>query len=214
MTLMPTIPIPISRPLTYRDLEAMFDGGEPDDGHRYELIDGVLIVSPAPTPIHQRAVFRLARLLEDACPDDLEVFVAPLDVLLADDTVLEPDVLVARRKDLSERNLPAPPVLAVEVLSPSTRRFDYMLKRSRYEAAGMPAYWVVDPAAPSLTAWELRDGCYVEVASVTGEAEYRAVLPYPVTVVSQQLVAERARLDEHAEPGENHEDGGDVTLSP
>jgi Uma2 family endonuclease len=190
MTTMATIPF--SSPFTYADLEAMFDGGEPDDGHRYEILDGVLIVSPAPSPIHQRAVLRLARILEDACPDDdLEVFVAPLDVLLADDTVLEPDVLVARRADLTARNLPAPPVLAVEVLSPSTRRFDYMLKRSRFEAAGMPAYWVVDPDGPSLTAWELRDGGYVEVAHVTGAEEFRAGLPYPVTIVPRRLVGER-----------------------
>jgi len=184
----------------------MFDGGEPADGHRYEILDGVLIVSPAPTPIHQRAVGRLFRLLGDACPDDLEVFVAPLDVLLADDTVLEPDVLVARRKDLSPKNLPAPPVLAVEVLSPSTRRFDYMLKRSRYEAAGMPAYWVVDPDGPSLTAWELREGGYVEVATVAGDEEYRAGLPYPGTIVPHRLVAEHP--DER--PDERGVGAGDI----
>ena len=62
--------------------------------------------------------------------------IAPFDVALDDDTVLIPDVLVARREDLTHRNLPAAPVLAVEVLSPSTRRFDLQLKRDRYEEAG------------------------------------------------------------------------------
>ena len=188
MTTMATIPF--SRPLTYADLEVMFDGGEPDDGHRYELIDGVLIVSPSPRTMHQRAVGRLFRLLADMCPDDLEVFVAPFDLVLAEDTVLVPDLLVARRKDLTEKNLPAPPMLAVEVLSPSTRRFDYMLKRSRYEAAGTPAYWVIDADVPEVTAWELHDGAYVEIATVTGDREYRAELPYPVTVVPERLVSE------------------------
>jgi Uma2 family endonuclease len=179
--------------MTYADLAAMFDGGEPDDGHRYELIDGVLIVSPAPRLVHQRVVGELLVLLWESCPDHLEVFVAPVDVLLAEDTVLEPDLLVARRKDLTERNLPAPPVLAVEVLSPSTRRFDLILKRSRHESAATPAYWVVDPdpGQPSLTAWELRDGRYAEVAAVTGDQEFRAELPYPVTVAPAQLVREQ-----------------------
>lgn len=66
---------------------------------------------------------------------------APLDVVLAIDTVLEPDVVVAARADFTERNLPAPPLLAIEVLSPSSRQIDLMLKRSRLEAAGCPAYW-------------------------------------------------------------------------
>jgi Uma2 family endonuclease len=83
--------LPWGRPLTCADLDAM-----PDDGHRYELIDGTLIVSPAPRPLHQRVVTRVWRLLDDARPDDsFEVFVAPLDVILSDDTLLQPDVLVA-----------------------------------------------------------------------------------------------------------------------
>ena len=154
---------PRSRPLTRRDLDAM-----PDDGHRSELIDGCLVVTPAPTPRHQIVVSGLLRLLSTACPADLRVLVAPLDVVLADDTVVQPDVLVARRDDFTERDLPVAPLLAVEVLSPSTRRVDVTLKRARYEAAGCPSYWVLDPDHPSLTAWNLQDG-YVEVAHVEGD---------------------------------------------
>src|SRR6266511_3986985 len=123
--------LPHGRPLTRADLDRM-----PDDGHRYELVDGILVVSPSPRRAHQRAVYRLWQLLNEACPPDFEVLGAPFDVVLADDTVMIPDVIVARRIDLTERDLPAAPVLAVEVLSPSTRRFDLMLKRSRFEAAG------------------------------------------------------------------------------
>ncbi|MGH3444347.1 MAG: Uma2 family endonuclease, partial [Nocardioidaceae bacterium] len=100
--------LPRSRPLTRGDLSAL-----PDDGHRYELIDGTLIVSPASRPRHQDAVLELAVLLRQRCPRHLKVFVAPLDVALGSDTLLQPDVLVARRSDLTERDLPAPPVLAV-----------------------------------------------------------------------------------------------------
>src|SRR6266540_5351456 len=178
--------LPHGRPLTRADLDRM-----PDDGHRYELVDGVLVASPAPRPRHQRAVYRLARLLDHACPAQFEVLPGPLDVVLASDTVLIPDIVVGRRADFTDKNLPAAPLLAVEVLSPSTRRFDLMLKRSRFEAAGAQAYWVVDPDEPFLIAWELRDGSYVEVAHVKADEPYEATVPFPVTVVPRGLVAER-----------------------
>lgn len=96
-------------------------------------------------------------------------------------------VTATRRADLTERDLPRPPLLAVEVLSPSTRVVDLTLKRARYEAAGCPSYWVVDPDVPSLTAWELRDGEYVEVATVTADEVFDATLPFPVAVVPTAL---------------------------
>ena len=114
--------LPRSRPLTRADLDTM-----PDDGHRYELIDGSLIVTPAPSPRHQGAVGELYLLLRLACPAHLQVFLAPLDVALADDTIMQPDLLVARRADVTERDLPTAPVLAVEVLSPSSRPIDLTL---------------------------------------------------------------------------------------
>jgi Uma2 family endonuclease len=160
----------------------------PDDGYRYELIDGALIVTPAPTPRHQTAVLELAVLLRLACPKKLVVFVAPLDVALATDTVLEPDLLVARRIDVTEKNLPAAPVLAIEVLSPSTRRIDLTLKRDRFEAAGCPSYWVIDPVRPAIVAWELRDGRYLLVADVEGDDEFVTELPYPVRFRPSDLV--------------------------
>jgi len=108
-----------SRPLTRADLE-----DTPDDGHRYELIDGVLIVSPGPDLPHQDVVGNLHLLLRAACPPELKVVLAPFDVVLAEDTVLEPDLLVAPRSHFTRRELSGAPLLAVEVLSPSTRRFD------------------------------------------------------------------------------------------
>lgn len=175
--------LPQSRPLTSNDL-----AGVPDDGHRYELVDGTLVVTPAPSTRHQRAVARLLRTLMDAVPTDLEVLAAPYDVRLADDTVLQPDVLVCRRADLTEQYLPTAPLLAVEVLSPSTRLVDLSLKHGRYEAAGCPSYWVVDPDEPSLRAWELRDGTYVEVAVAVGSEELSMTLPAPMMLVPDDLV--------------------------
>jgi Uma2 family endonuclease len=177
--------LPRGREFTRADLDRM-----PDDGNRYELIDGLLVVSPSPTWQHQRVVGRLYRILADACPDDLEVFVAPLDVVLGDDTVVVPDVLVARRADLGERDLRSAPMLVVEVLSPSTARADRWLKWSRYESAGTRSYWIVDPVEMSLTAWDLLDGTYVQVAQVTGDASWTAAHPFPVTVIPRQLVSD------------------------
>ncbi len=175
--------LPRSRPLTWRDLEAM-----PDDGHRYELIDGSLIVTPTPWLAHQQVVFALARLLDDASPKECIVVPGPVAVLLAEDTELQPDIVVARRRDISHGKLPAAPMLAVEVLSPSTRLIDLNLKKARYEAAGCPSYWVVDPDHLELTAWELADGAYDEVAQVAGTDAFRATKPFTVTVVPADLL--------------------------
>lgn len=101
---------------------------------------------------------------------------------------MQPDLLVARRTDLTDRDLPAAPRLAVEVLSPSTRRLDLTLKLARFEAAGCPSYWVVDPLRPSLQAWELRDGTYAEVASVHGNETFEATQPFGLTVTPDRLV--------------------------
>lgn len=174
--------LPFSRALTRADLD-----DTPDDGHRYELIDGALLVTPSPMHRHQSAVGELYVQLRLGCPADLQVLLAPFDVVLADDTVVQPDLLVARRADFTERELPVAPLLAVEILSPSTRRIDLMLKRSRYEAAGCPSYWVVDPDVPSIIAWELRDGAYALVGEVSGDDSLTLEQPYPVTVVPARL---------------------------
>lgn len=103
--------------------------------------------------------------------------------------MLQPDLLVARKADFTERDLPTAPLLAVEILSPSTRRVDLALKRSRFEAAGCPSYWVVDPDEPSVTVWQLQGEAYVEVAHVVDEEPVDLRAPYPVTFVPAELVS-------------------------
>jgi len=93
------------------------DGAPPDDGRRHELIDGVLLVTPAPSVRHQVAVANLFALLRAGCPESLIALTAPLDVALADDTIVQPDLVVARRQDFTEQDLPTAPLLVVEVLS-------------------------------------------------------------------------------------------------
>jgi Uma2 family endonuclease len=175
--------LPRGHAYTRADLQKM-----PDDGHRYEIVDGTLVVTPAPSLRHQVVVVNLVVALSAARIPELRVLTAPFDVTLGDDTVLQPDIVVARRSDFTERDLPAAPVLAIEVLSHSTRRVDLTLKRSRYEAAGCPSYWVVDPDRPGVTVWELRDESYLEVAHVEGDEILEIAAPFPVGLTAAQLL--------------------------
>jgi Uma2 family endonuclease len=171
-----------SRPLTYEDLQEL-----PDDGRRYELVDGALLVTPAPNLAHQRCVLHLSALLNSAAPEHLEVFVAPVNWRVNQQTVFQPDVLVVET-GAAGTYLSDTPLLIVEVLSPSTAMVDRTTKWASYERAGVPAYWIVDPDGPSLTALRLQNGGYVLDAMVEGDDEYRADFPFPVTVVSSRLL--------------------------
>ena len=163
--------------LTYADLQAL-----PDDRNRYELIDGELLVSAAPNTAHQRAVAALYRLLFSTAPAGFEVFFVPYDWYVDDRNVYEPDLLVAASDDLTDRYLPHPPVLAVEVLSPSTRRTDLVRKRAAYERAGLPHYWLVDPVVPSLTVLERVGGRLVEVLAVKDDEVVELARPFPISL--------------------------------
>jgi Uma2 family endonuclease len=173
------------RPFTVDDLEAM-----PDDGHRYELIDGVLIVTPAPGWHHQHGSGALFVQLWNACPAQFRVLAAPFGVRTSMHNELQPDILVARYVDLTPKNLPVAPVLAVEVLSASTALNDLNNKKAAYERMGAASYWVLDPEPPGrLTVFELSSqGRYVEVASVCGEEKFSAERPFPVTIVPARLL--------------------------
>jgi Uma2 family endonuclease len=175
--------LPRGRAYTRADLERM-----PDDGRRHEIVDGTLVVTPAPSARHQIVVVNLLVALKASCPSELQVLTAPFDVALTADTIVQPDVLIARRSELTERDLAGPPVLAVEVLSASTRRIDLTLKRVRYEAAGCPAYWAVDPDQPSITAWQLERGVYAEAGHATGDQPLEVTSPFRLSLTPARLL--------------------------
>ena len=165
------------------DLDAV-----PDDGLRYELVDGVLLVSPAPTPRHQRVVVSLVVLLHPAVTADAEVLVAPVDFRPDPKRSLQPDVLVVRREDAGAGRLTLPPLLVIEVLSPGSRSVDLLLKRGIYQDSGVPSYWIVDPDEPSVTVLELdAAGGYRQVAHAVGDQPLTVSAPFPVTVVPAAL---------------------------
>jgi Uma2 family endonuclease len=175
--------IPRGRAFTVDDLETM-----PDDGNRYELVDGSLHVSPAPGRRHQRGLLKLAVVLEESCPAGMEVLPAPFAVRGAQGTQVLPDLLVAREEDLTDYLLPVAPVLAVEVLSPSTVLNDLNNKKAVYERMGVPSYWVVDPQQPGITVFELVDGKYDQVAEVKDGDVLEVARPFAVRVAPRELL--------------------------
>ena len=179
----PVTMLPHGRPLTYVDLESM-----PHYRHRYELIDGSLIVTPAPSRGHQIVHSHLMDDLLRDCPQGLRVLAAPVDVRLADDLVFQPDLLVVDAAEFAQLDQPARPLLVVEILSPSTSSIDRLLKFNKFQAAGCPSYWIVDPDEPRLTAWDLVDGAYLCVGDVAGDSSWTSTLPYSVTVTPAELI--------------------------
>ncbi|HEX6360921.1 Uma2 family endonuclease [Actinophytocola sp.] len=171
------------RPFTVDDLEAM-----PADGNRYELIDGMLIVSPAPGLSHQTVVGNIFVALLAACPPDMHAVVAPFAVRPSQTTELQPDVLVARKEDFTKKLLPVAPALAVEVFSPSSV-LNLNNKKAAYQRLGVKNYWVIDPEAPTLTAFELDDsGVYRQVAEVKDTDVFEAREPFPVRISPVDLL--------------------------
>ena len=160
----------------------------PDDGLRYELLEGELAVVAAPSFDHQRMSGELHVALHLARPDGLVVLAAPFDVELEFTSVVQPDLIVVGRDVPEQRGLMGPPLLAVEILSPNGRGRDQVRKKRLYERAGVPSYWILDPEVPSLTAWELHEGHYEVAALVAGDEEWTASAPYPVTLVPAELI--------------------------
>lgn len=175
--------VPAGTPLTYEDLQTF-----PDDGRRYELIDGTLIVTPAPGVPHQVVVLALYRTLFAARPQGTAVLAAPLDFVPDPVTVLEPDVLVFDAGEVDQPRLTRTPHLVVEVLSPSTRAQDLGSKLLAYAKAGVPAYWIVDPEPPvTLQVFALEGAAYRLVGNAAGDERFRAVVPFPVDIVPSRL---------------------------
>jgi Uma2 family endonuclease len=162
----------------------------PDDGRRYELLDGVLVVSPRPGTIHQVVAMRLAVMLYAACPADMLVIPEPA-VQLNRTTEFDPDITVARQGDVGGAKLTRPPLLAVEIRSPSTALIDLTRKKAAYQAFGVASYWIVvpDTRRPELSAFELIGGRYEQVGQATGDEAFRADHPFPVEVAPARLVA-------------------------
>ena len=183
-TALPLAPLPPSGEWTVDDLDAL-----PDDGLRRELVDGVVLVSPAPRPAHQAVVTALLRVLAPACPPELTVLAGPVGVRQGRSRELQPDLVVVETARLAEPVLTAPPRLVVEVASRSTRLVDRALKREVYADRGVPSYWLVGVEEPGVVVLELAgDGRYAEVARGGAGDAVEVTRPFPVRVEPGRLV--------------------------
>jgi Uma2 family endonuclease len=173
------------RLLTVDDLEYLF----PEDDRRLELDDGILVVCSAPLNIHQLVVGRLTLVLAAACPDHLTVLPG-VGVTITRYQYREPDVAVVPADSFDTKWVERPPPLVVEVSSGSTRLYDRNRKKDVYEGFGIPSYWIFETKRdrPRLVVFELRDGRYEQVAEVSGDEQFRATTPFPVTIKPSALV--------------------------
>ena len=164
--------------LTYADLVAM-----PSDGKRYELHEGEIYMTAAPRPRHQQVVANLHLILA-AHVRRLglgEVFLSPIDVILADVTVVEPDLVyleAARLGRVSDRGIEGPPTLAIEVLSPTTAAADRGVKLQLSAKYGVPHYWIVDPDARIIETYRLAGSSYEPGPGLDGPTPV-ALPPFP-----------------------------------
>ena len=164
--------------LTYKEYEAL-----PADGRRYEIHEGELSVTPAPSPRHQRILGNLNEILRQHVKtrDIGEVLLSPIDCILSETTIVQPDLVYldpTRLSLVSDRGIEGPPTLVVEIVSPSTTLIDRSTKSQLYRRHGVPYYWIVDPEGRSIEAFALAEGGYRLVTRAAG-AEPGALPPFP-----------------------------------
>jgi Uma2 family endonuclease len=178
------VPGPPQGSWTYEDYAAL-----PDDGRRYEIVNGVLVMAPAPTPEHQdivgeiyvalRAYVKLAGLGR--------VFMGPLDVQLSSENTFQPDLVVVLNAHLdrvAEKKISGAPDLTVEIASPSTAAYDRLTKYEKYAQAGITEYWLVKPTRRAVEVLVLEHGEYRSLGIFSGQQTLpsRVVPGLPVMV--------------------------------
>ncbi|MUL41910.1 Uma2 family endonuclease [Streptomonospora sp. PA3] len=176
------------RPLTVDDLERM-----PDDGRRYELVDGRLDVSPSPMPIHARIEHRLSVHLEAQCPDGFEIFEgAGIDLNSRRTHHRIPDVSVFESERIPHRHFETPPLLAIEVVSPESVLRDSHTRKREYAEFGIESYWIVTPGPTGIgiAEFRLKGGEYQPANEAVDFDVFVTDAPFPVRLVPHWLIAD------------------------
>ncbi|WP_131768893.1 Uma2 family endonuclease [Candidatus Protofrankia californiensis] len=178
----PTLMLP-APPLTVTDLDEL--ALDP----RFELIDGMFVIRPWPTPLETRVTKRLVRLLVEATPSDMRVHTRDVSVRIEPRSEVVPDIIVAAAGDDDRpQRITSLPLLIVEVAEVGNRRYDRTLKFDLYRDHGVPSCWLVDPDGPRIDAYRLVDGAYVPAGSATGDEELTVTSPVACTIVPASLV--------------------------
>lgn len=152
-------PVTREQPVTYDDY-----AGLPDDGKRYELVEGMLeLMSPAPTPKHQAISNQMQTALTNSCHSEYMIFAAPVDLILSATEVRQPDIVMIHRSKkeiITGKGIEGTPDLVAEILSPHSVRRDKYSKMNTYAKYRIPEYWVVDPANEALEQYLLSGNKY------------------------------------------------------
>jgi Uma2 family endonuclease len=169
---------------TYADYAAL-----PDDGNRYEVLNGVLYVAAAPNLIHQTTVTLMGShlVVHIQIPGKGRVFVAPTDVELPSGDTVQPDIVVVLNEHLAilqHTRIRGVPDLVVEVASPRTAGHDRRDKQDGYARAGVPEYWIAEPYSRTVEVLALEDGAYIQVGVFEGRSKLtsRVIPDLPVEV--------------------------------
>jgi Uma2 family endonuclease len=169
------------RKLTYEDYAQI-----PDDGRRHEIVAGLHYVSPSPTTDHQDLAGTLYRRMSNLVYDNQlgKIFFAPLDAVLSENDIVQPDILfisAARLNIVTAPNIKGAPDLVVEILSDSNRHHDETLKRERYDQLGVQEYWIIDPRRKAARIFRRAShagfGAPTELTAASGQTLTTPLLP-------------------------------------
>jgi Uma2 family endonuclease len=183
------VPGPPQGQWTYDDYARM-----PDDGQRYEIIEGVLYIVPSPGESHQNADVNFTSILVTHVKTAGlgRVYVAPFDVELPHGVVVQPDILVvlnAKPGIITPSRISGTPDLVVEVASPGTATYDRSTKRQAYARAGVPEYWIADPHAETIEVLVLEEGRYRSRNAFGGAASVPSRVLSDLSVRVEQFFA-------------------------
>jgi len=161
----------------------------PDDGNRYEILDGVLYMTPSPSFEHQNANVMISHYLVDhvKLKGLGKVLAAPFDVELPSGDVVQPDVLVVLKEHeekITQSRLVGAPDLVVEIASPSTAGYDRAKKQTAYARAGVSEYWVVDTAAKSVELLLLQPATETQPAEYQSQGVFRGKATLPSKILN------------------------------
>ncbi len=159
------------RPYTYQEYLKL-----PDDGKRHEILNGELIMTPAPNPLHQMVLAKLFTILNNyVLKTKLGILLpSPCDVVLDETHVLQPDILFISEKNrhlITEQNINGTPDLVIEIISPTTAYYDLVQKKDIYQRFGVQEYWLVDPKRHSVQVFSLKKGKLVPEQEVLQKGE-------------------------------------------
>jgi len=162
---------------TVKDYEAL------PEGSPYQLIEGELVMSPAPAPDHQRTSIRLSTKLFNLLSKNKkgEVLYSPVDVYLDEENAYQPDIVVILKDgkaEVTERGVEGPPDIVIEILSPSTAYYDLTEKKEVYERVGVREYWIVDPKRKAIEVYKNTEKGFELYSKAKGTGKVKSfVLP-------------------------------------